>query len=228
MRPTVDRALAELAVELSSAGTVVDSIELITAFAAETIGTSHAGATLLRRRGSFETAGPTDPVVAEADRLQEELREGPCVDAAVESRVIVAQDLASDERWPRWGPRAVALGLGSVLSCEMSAGEQRIGALNVYGEAGHAFTHDDVEVSVLLAHHAAAALVAAETIQGLTAALDSRTLISQAQGVLMERYKLDGDRAFAVLRRHSQNENTRLVDVARSVVDGTGLPKPSH
>ena len=102
MDSTTERALANLAVELSVAETVDASIARITAFAAETLGTSHAGATLMRRGGrSFETAGPTDALVARADHMQNELGEGPCIDAAVESRTVVSVDLGRDQRWPR-------------------------------------------------------------------------------------------------------------------------------
>lgn len=222
---SIDRALARLAVELSSAATVDQSISMVTSFAAHALGTHHAGATLSRRGGRrFETAGPTDEVVAAADRLQNELGEGPCIDATRQSRTIVSRDVAADARWPRWGVQAAAMGLGSILSSDMRAGDHRIGALNVYGENGHEFSRDDQEVALLLAHHAAAALVSAETVEGLTKALDTRTVIGQAQGVLMERYGLDADRAFAVLRRHSQNENIRLVDLARSLVDDGARP----
>lgn len=224
METSIDRQLARLAVELSGSGSVDQSISMVTSFAAHALGTHHAGATLSRRGGRrFDTAGPTDDVVAAADRLQNELGEGPCIDATRQSHTIVSHDVAGDPRWPRWGVQAAALGLGSILSTDMRAGDHRIGALNVYGENGHTFGRDDEEVAVLLAHHAAAALVSAETVEGLTKALDTRTVIGQAQGMLMERYGLDADRAFAVLRRHSQDENIRLVDLARTVVeDGAG------
>lgn len=225
MDSTTDRALADLAVELTTAESVDASIALITAFAAQTLGTAHAGATLIRRGGrSFETAGPTDALVARADHMQNELGEGACIDAAVESKTVMSPDLGRDQRWPRWGPGTAALGLGSILSTEMHAGDHRIGALNVYGPAGHEFSQEDIETAHLLAHHASAALASAETIEGLNRALDSRTLIGQAQGVLMERYAIDADRAFAILRRHSQDENTRLVDVARALVERPRTP----
>jgi GAF domain-containing protein len=215
-QPDLSRLLAEIAESPSAEG----SIDQIVAFTAQTFGTEHAGVTLIRDRGRrFESAGPTSPAVRRADELQDRLREGPCADAAVESRFVVSNDVACDPRWPEWGPRAAGLGLESVLSSELHAGGSRIGALNVYGAQGREFTHEDIELGQLLAQHASVALKFVEQIGGLHVALDSRTLIGQAQGMLMERYGIDADRAFAVLKRVSQDENVRLVKVAASVVD---------
>jgi GAF domain-containing protein len=214
--------LSTLLAEIAESPTVDGSIEQIVAFTAQTFGTDHAGVTLVRDRGRrLETVGPTTPVVREADDLQNKLREGPCVAAAVESRSVVSNDVARDPRWPVWGPRVAELGLESVLSSELHAGGARMGALNVYGAQDHQFTHEDVEVGQLLAQQASVALKFVEQIDGLNVALDSRTLIGQAQGMLMERYGIDAEAAFAALRRVSQDENVRLVKVARSIVDGT-------
>ncbi|MFI5426536.1 ANTAR domain-containing protein [Aeromicrobium sp. UC242_57] len=43
-------------------------------------------------------------------------------------------------------------------------------------------------------------------------------MIGQAQGVLIERYKVGPDRAFEILKRFSQEQNVRLVEIARGLV----------
>jgi AmiR/NasT family two-component response regulator len=48
--------------------------------------------------------------------------------------------------------------------------------------------------------------------------------IGQALGMLMERYKLDADRAFEVLKRYSQDNNRKLHDVAQELIDTRKLP----
>lgn len=55
-------------------------------------------------------------------------------------------------------------------------------------------------------------------IEQLRLALDHRTVIGQAQGILMERFDLDADRAFTFLRRASNHSNRKLFAVATSVV----------
>ena len=76
----------------------------------------------------------------------------------------------------------------------------------------------------MLARHAALALGKVQDSEHLLRAMDSRKLIGQAQGILMERFQLDDDGAFAVLRRYSQDKNLKLHDVARLVVDTRRLP----
>lgn len=201
--------------------TVADTVEQITAYAAEAFDTPFVGTTLIRKGGKkFETAGPTHPAVREADELQHQLREGPCVDASVESRTLVSNDLVADPRWPTWAPRIAGLGLGSVLSSEIHSAAGRVGALNIYGAGPRTFSREDIDLARLLAGQAGVALRVTEKVEQLTTALGSRTVIGQAQGMLMNQYKLDGDRAFAVLKRLSQDRNIRLASVARQIVEG--------
>ncbi len=51
-----------------------------------------------------------------------------------------------------------------------------------------------------------------------------RTVIGQAQGILMERFAVDADQAFAYLRRVSQDTNRKLVDLAQDLVANRCLP----
>ena len=61
--------------------------------------------------------------------------------------------------------------------------------------------------------------------ENLKEAVEGRTLIGQAQGILMSRFDLDADRAFAVLRRFSQAQNIKLRAVAELVIDSGDLPR---
>lgn len=48
-------------------------------------------------------------------------------------------------------------------------------------------------------------------------ALESRIAIEQAKGVLSERYQVDVDQAFTMLRRFCRSNNLKLADAARAV-----------
>jgi AmiR/NasT family two-component response regulator len=76
----------------------------------------------------------------------------------------------------------------------------------------------------LLAVHAATALLAAQRQENLWQAVDARKLIGQAQGMLMERFTLDTDQAFAVLLRYSQDRNLKLRTVAEQLIEERRLP----
>ena len=65
------------------------------------------------------------------------------------------------------------------------------------------------------------------TIQQLTTAVDHRTVIGQAQGIVMERLHMDAEATFAYLRRISSHSNRKLIDVARDIVRTRELPPAS-
>jgi len=56
------------------------------------------------------------------------------------------------------------------------------------------------------------------SVDDLLRALESRDLIGQAKGILMERHRITADDAFTRLTQISQNSNTKLVEVAAAVV----------
>src|SRR5690606_3792525 len=136
----------------------------------------------------------------------------------------ISADLARDERWPNWGPRAAAVGIRSVLSVQLRSGDDvLLGALNLYaGEVG-AFFRSDLDDALLFASHAGVALAQSREVGGLREALRSRHLIGVAQGMLMQRYNVTLDQAFAILSRHSQQSNVKLRDVAAEIVESGSL-----
>ena len=85
-----------------------------------------------------------------------------------------------------------------------------------------AFDDDDVAVATIFSRHASVALAAAHNEDGLQVAIDARKLIGQAQGILMERYDIDADRAFTFMRRQSQDRNEKLRDIAQWIIDHRG------
>jgi len=99
-----------------------------------------------------------------------------------------------------------------------------MGTLNLYDSRPNHFSTSDLQVAHVLARHAAIALSRVRESENLWRAVDARKVIGQAEGILMERYALDQERAFEVLRRYSQDTNVKLRDVAQMVVDTRRLP----
>lgn len=64
--------------------------------------------------------------------------------------------------------------------------------------------------------------------QSLQGAFGRRALIEQAKGILMAQHSIDADRAFELLREHSQHNGRKLVDVAQAVVDSHLLLLPAN
>jgi hypothetical protein len=187
-------------------------------------GCDHAGFTL-NEGGRLSTEAGSDDLVCRANRLQGELSEGPCLDVMRDQDALVSNDLTQERRWPRWASRVHAeLGVGSMMSLLVHTGRRSYGALSLYSDQRHRFVGEDVAVGQTIAAHLAVTLDAGRQIDQLKVAMDSRTIIGQAQGLLMGRLDIDADQAFDYLRRVSSHSNQKLAVVAMEIVRTRQLP----
>jgi AmiR/NasT family two-component response regulator len=60
----------------------------------------------------------------------------------------------------------------------------------------------------------------------LETALSSRIVIEQAKGMLAERYRIDLDRAFSVLRGAARSNRMKIHDLAQAVITSPRTPTP--
>lgn len=226
---TQDRAglLAELAAELQRADGESLTVKAMVARTLDLLpDADFASLTIRARRHRFVTLGTTDDRAEQADHLQYALGEGPCVSAAENAEWYRSGDVSVDPRWPAWGPRvAEAVGIHSLLSVRLIGETEAIGALNIYALAPGAFVDPrEIDLALLFATHAAIALSAARQVQGLQTAVHSRHAIGIAQGILMERFDLDAEQAFALLRRYSNGLNVKLHEVSQEIAETRTLP----
>ncbi|MEV6411426.1 ANTAR domain-containing protein [Kribbella sp. NPDC051718] len=117
----------------------------------------------------------------------------------------------------------IGLQFASTLSISLRTSTSTLGTLTLYDESPNRFTEQDASTAQLYADHAAIALARIRTESTLWEAIEARKVIGQAQGILMERFELTGDQAFAVLRRYSQDSNVKLRDLARKLISTRNL-----
>lgn len=222
--------LASLNALVQAGGGELPTVEAILEHTSDVVPEAqHVSLTVRDRRGGFTTLAATSPTAERADELQYELEEGPCIEALVDTDWYRSGDVASDSRWPRWGPAAAALGAVSLCSVPLLTRDERVGALTMYSEKSGAFGEREViDLASLYAVHVSYALAAARQLEGLEAAMQSRHTIGLAQGMLIARFGLDPASSFALLRRVSSTQNRKLRDIARELVDtgdiaGAGL-----
>jgi hypothetical protein len=216
--------ILEASRRLSAALTPADldeTLTRVTAAAVEVLpDVSYSSITVKHRDGRLETVAPTDDMLCEIDAAQYELQEGPCYEAAADTVHVVSSDLRSDTRFPRYAPIAVSAGIRAQAGIRLFETRGSNGALNIYSERAGAF--DDLEVlSQLFAHQSAMALDYARQISNLEQAAESRRLVGQAVGIVMERFNLDEARAFGFLTRLSQDNNVKLRLVAERLLEQT-------
>jgi GAF domain-containing protein len=215
---------AQLAVELHDSDGVQETVQAVVEFAIQALNCSYAGVALAVRGGRFEVPAATDPVVAEIYEFQMSGGGGPLVESMQEHATILVRDTAAEQRWPEWSSRVVRLGVRSVLDVPLTSSDSLVGVLGLYSAEVDAFGPDDEAVAHILARHASVALATARNEASLAAAVDARKLVGQAMGILMERFDVDGDQAFAILKRYSQATNTKLRDVAQQLIETRKLP----
>jgi GAF domain-containing protein len=214
---------AELALTLHDV-TVEETVEKVLEFTLKAIGCDYAGVIFVHGRNHIETAAATDPIVAKLDAMQMEVGEGPDVSVLADRLSVIVSDTRTETRWPAWATQVAEAGVRSLLSVRMYTDDETIGTLNAYSNRPDAFDVDDQAVAHVLARHAAVALGSARKIENLWLAVDARKRIGQAQGILMERFDLTADQAFAVLLRYSQDNNLKLRVVADRLVETRQLP----
>jgi transcriptional regulator with GAF, ATPase, and Fis domain len=213
----IDDGLAEL---YDSRFSEAETLETIVEWAQKAVDATDAGIFLLQPKGALEIAVPTSPGAKRAHELQIDLAEGPCLEVIADDSVgtFIIGDTQSDRRFPNWGPAVAAVGIRSAISVILETPEKQFGSLNVYSQEPHSFNRDDMHIIEIFSTRAARAMAVAEHHTGMTTALDTRKLIGQAQGILMERFGIDGDRAFGFLVRQSQQRNVKLRLLAEWIV----------
>jgi GAF domain-containing protein len=217
-------ALADSVVELYSAADLAAVEAGVLDLAIRVVPCGFAGLTAARTDGGLAAA--SDPVVQEADRLQGQYGEGPRWLPAGVDAVVCVVDTAADVRWPRWGQKVAALGLRSMLGVALSARSAGLGALVLYSAAPGWFGTGEQQMAVTVARTASVAIAARREESRLRQAMEAHSLVGKAQGLLMERFGIDADRAFAILRRYSQDQNIKLSEVAASLLGNRDLPSP--
>ncbi|MGH3374044.1 MAG: GAF and ANTAR domain-containing protein [Actinoallomurus sp.] len=226
--------LGKLTTVLLNSSATVDVVLQRVVFAARLIipGADVVSVTLRRGEGDYYTPVETDAVALALDELQYKYDEGPCVDAADPGGPAYAHsgDLGNEPKWPTFGAKMAEHGYFSILSTALLTRPDPssfTGALNVYSRDHGALDDHARDVAFLLATYASLAIGAAKDradaddaqteAANLHKALETRTVIGQATGILMARRGLSADDAFQVLARASQNHNVKLSQLAKLV-----------
>jgi GAF domain-containing protein len=227
LAPPVDLtwALSQMSGLVLSRETVDTALELVTTLAATaTAGTLGSAVTVVDEHGKRSRAA-SNQAAEQADALQYEFDEGPCLTAWRTGELVRIDDTTTDGRWPRWNEAAGRLGVRSVLSAPLLVGNESIGAMKVYCERPMNYNRHDEQVMRLLAAQAAILLANTQSLQGarrlsrqLTAALASRDAIAQATGVLLAQGAASRRDAFTTLAATARQSERRLEDVALALL----------
>ena len=227
-----NRLLADAARELAQEPSIQTTMEHVVAQCVDSVRACDQAAISVADGGDIRTLAATDASLVVMDQLQLTLGEGPTMDvlrSLSHHEPVVCPRLADGARWPRWSRRVVEeSGHAALLSFCLFASEISSGTLVLYSRSPEGFDQEDLLEGQVLAGHASVALAAELKERQLSQALETRTVIGQATGILMERFGVTADQAFAVMRRVSQNHNVKLHVLAEHLVNTGVLLDPAR
>ena len=226
------RTLVELADTLVDDFDVVELLTLLADRCVEVLDVDAAGLMLAAPEGDLRVVASSSEGMRMVELFELQSEEGPCPDCYRTGEPTQSQNLAAHGgHWPRFGPVALQAGFKSVHALPMRLRGVTIGALNLFRAHEGLLEEADVVAAQALADVATigilqhrAAIQAHIVVDQLNHALNSRIVIEQAKGMLAERAGFDMEAAFTWLRNHARSHNLLLVDVARSVIEGTVAP----
>ncbi len=191
--------------------------------------------TLLRPKRST-TVAASSPHAEALDEIQYHYGDGPCLTAAREYRVVYVADTRTDPRWPAYGQAAAEAGILSALGIPLELAGEAAAGLDVYAEQPHAYDQATVEVVQRPVAEASTILRLAVRLAGhrdseadLSAAMESRTTIDLAVGIVMGQNRCTQQEAFEILRAASNHRNVKLRELAADLVAQVGKgPATTH
>lgn len=180
--------------------------------------------TLIRHKKPA-TVAVSDARVLSLDETQYGFNDGPCLTATREQATMHAPHLRDEQRWPGYTTAAWSQGIGSILAVPLPLEGESNAALNIYSTQTNAFSSEDIETAQTYAGQASKALRLAVRIAQLTddrknlnLAMESRTSIDLAVGVVMAQNRCSQVAAIKILKIASSTRNVKLRDVASSVL----------
>jgi GAF domain-containing protein len=185
------------------------------------------------RDGNVLSVATSNQLASAVDEVQYGLNTGPCLEALRTGEIVVVVDMVEDDRWDGYPDHALSHGVRSSFSVPLAVAGRTIGALNAYGTEADLFT-DALRTRLLDFRTQAEGAIALalrnaeqnELMDQLHTAMQSRSIIDQALGILMGRQKCTAAEAFAILRAASQSRNRKIAVIAAEIITATTGKEP--
>ncbi|GAB3192552.1 GAF and ANTAR domain-containing protein [Nesterenkonia suensis] len=196
-------------------------------------GATHCGVLLERHRRNV-VVGWSSPEARQLDETQAGFDEGPCLDAQRTASLIRVPDVRYEARWPEYMGVVRQSGIRSILAVPLTLNDAGLAAMNFYTSEPAGFDDPDIARARHHAHLASRALsVALRITQGAEEAADrrrameSRTAIDVAVGIIMAQNRCSQEEASEILKRASSNRNIKLRQLAEELLASLGQPRPT-
>jgi len=214
-------------------GLVADLQRLCRA-AVEVLGVRGAAVHVVGADGAPAVAAAADAWSRALAEAAFESGEGPSVDAHALARPVLASRLVEDGtgRWPGYLTAVRASGVEACFALPLHVGAVRLGVLELYADHSGALMDGAISSALVFADLAVERLLeppsgndAEELDQRLLTALERRSEIHQAQGMVMVDHHVDLPTALALMRAHAFSRGITLLELAREILAGARLPE---
>lgn len=195
-------------------------LQQLTEVALRSVRSAHrCGVLMIDGEGHICAAGATDDYVREIQQIQQRLHQGPCLHAASRCHTVRVDDIADEQRWPRFSYAVIdRTPARSLLSVPLEVNFRACGALSWYSDRTYAFDARAEASGHTMATDMMRAWQAAQRQWHAQARLDERDMVNRATGILMERHHVDADAARVLLARMSERAGASVASVAEDLV----------
>ncbi|MFJ6003451.1 ANTAR domain-containing protein [Arthrobacter sp. NPDC092385] len=182
------------------------------------------GVTLLRPRHA-ETLASSSLTALKLDEIQYAFGDGPCLRAARTEELVQVRDTRADGRWPEYFAAVAEHGMLSILGVPIPLEGEADCGLNLYSGTVDGFTPEAIRAAEVFAREASRSLrlaVRMATLSDrqahLSAALESRTIIDLAAGIVMGQNKCSQSAAITILKAAASHRNMKLRELSAHMV----------
>lgn len=174
---------------------------------------------------------------AEARQMEETqtgFGDGPCLEAQRTDNVIRIPDVRYEKRWAPYMDEVRSHGPRSVLAVPLKINASATAAMNFYSYQVGDFVDDALEIALEYAKVASTTVAIAlriaehsETAEDRRRAMESRTTIDIAVGIIMGQNRCSQDDAVEILKKASNHRNVKLRDLAEQIISTVGKSAPA-
>lgn len=194
--------------------------------------TIYTAVTLLRPKRAATVASSSEQA-KNMDEIQYAFDDGPCLRAAREHYTVVVQDFQKEQRFGDYTNAIVGHGLRSALGVPILLEGKANAGLDLYCLDPQVFDPETVDAAEQFARKASRSMQIAVRVAGLmeskenlTAAMESRTTIDLAVGIIMAQNRCSQEVAVSILKAASSARNVKLHAVASAVVQSVDETSP--
>lgn len=190
---------------------------------------------IILKRAKRNTVVATSSAEAQVmDEHQAGFDEGPCLEAQKTEALISVPDVRHENRWPKYMLEVRDHGLRSILAVPLKIGTTATAAMNFYARDTGSFDETDIAIAQRYTE-VASQMVAialriaqhAEDAEDRRRAMESRTAINLAVGIIMGQNRCSQEQAVGILKAASNHRNVKLRELAEQITNKVGQATPS-